>query len=58
MFKEAALVLGPAETLPYELALERDSLAHREGVEVLGEPGLALLVDHEHELDHELVWWW
>ena len=52
VFEEAALIFIPGETLPDEFALEGESFLDGEEGEVLGESGLALLVDHEDEVDH------
>ena len=52
MLEEGALVLGAGETLADELSFECDALLHAKTIIVLAEPRLALLVDHQDELDH------
>ena len=51
VFDEGALELGSRQTGADDLGFQRDALGHGQPLVVGGEARLALLVDHEDELD-------
>ena len=52
MLKETTLVLRSTQTLPYQLSFKCYSLPNCERIEIFGQSGLTLFVNHKHELNH------
>ena len=52
MLYKWTLILSARETFADEFSFKSDTFLYGEAVVVFWEAGLALLVDHEHELDH------
>lgn len=51
VLQETALVLSSAQALSNQFAFQGDSFSDAKAVEILGEPCLALLIDHEDKMD-------